>query len=83
MMYINYTVVVEDVVQERTHDWHVGETAPRDLIDDDSVQILDIYADGHELQYVKDMFHNIPYTNKRGVTWRGDFARFIFDNMSA
>lgn len=84
MMYINYTVNVEDVVQERTLDWHVGETAPKDVIDDESVQVLDIYADGEELEYIRDYFVGIPMKRRaHGVLWRGEFARFIFDNMTA
>lgn len=50
-------------------------------------EIVGVYADGHELEYLLRIFNGLPVmsTNHprygRGVTWRGDIARFIYDNL--
>jgi hypothetical protein len=50
-------------------------------------EVVGIYADGHELEYILRIFNGLPAmsTNHprygRGVTWRGDTARFIYDNL--
>lgn len=49
--------------------------------------VVGVYADGHELSYVLSIFTFLPQMTAyhprfgRGITWRGDFARFIYDNL--
>lgn len=69
--------------------WHVGEPVPvikqPSHSDEDEIEtlyVVEIYADFHELEYVKDKFKNIPMCDGRRIIWTGDFARFIFKNLS-
>ena len=64
-----------------------GKPAPRDA-KTPMRHIVGVYADGHELEYILRIFKGLPEmsTNHprygRGVTWRGDFATFIYDNLT-
>jgi len=42
--------------------------------------VISVYADGDELDYIKDEIRGIP-TAGSCCTWRGDFAAFICDNI--
>lgn len=42
---------------------------------------LAVYADGDELETVKNQFSGIPMHNGRTVTWTGETARFIINNI--
>lgn len=50
-------------------------------------EVVGVYADSHELEYLLRIFNGLPTrsTNHprygRGVTWRGDWAQFIYDNL--
>lgn len=87
MLYIHYTVppksmADDDGMKERT--WEVGHKRPSEQLDDADIVIHSIYADGDELAYIGNLFKNLPiypYRDKRCV-WRGELARFIFDNLS-
>lgn len=60
--------------------WHVGEKLPHDLLHGKTV--IGVQADGHELDYVRENFANIPYAKECGVQrWRGDIATFIADHL--
>ena len=64
--------------------WHVGDSfSPSDVLEHSALVILSVYADGHELDHVLATFENLPRVKKitRAQVWRGDFARFIFDNL--
>lgn len=57
--------------------WRVGEQRP--VMKED---IKTIQADGNELLYLRSRFTNLPFTSHRPVViWRGEFARFIYDNL--
>jgi len=48
------------------------------------ITIVAIQANGDELQYIRDHFINIPMlAMKRTAIWKGEFARFIYDNLTA
>jgi len=80
MLYIHYTFPTSDGMRER--EWHVGEAPPNARLDDNDIVIHTVYADGHELEYIQQYFKNIPYKcASRSCTWRGELARFIFDNL--
>lgn len=56
--------------------WHIGEKPPV------APGVLVVQADGDELYYIHENFKNLPIHNSLLVqTWRGDFARFIVDNL--
>jgi hypothetical protein len=49
--------------------------------------VVGVMADGHELEYLLRIFKGLPVMSAchprygRGVTWRGDLAQFIYDNL--
>lgn len=82
MLYVNYRINVDGIEQERTLEWLASEPSPKDKVDDENITILDVYADGYELERIMDTFRNIPTVlGRSGVTWRGSVAQFIFDNL--
>lgn len=42
-----------------------------------------LQADGHELEYILSNISNIPRASRSVITWRGEFARFIIENLFA
>lgn len=81
MLYIHYTLPDGEGMKER--EWHVGDLPPNEFFDDEGLTLHTLYADGHELEHIISTFKNLPYTMKKGrsCVWRGDLARFIFDNL--
>ena len=69
--------------EEKDVDWHVGESAPNEYLDDAGLTVLSVMADGKELAHIVSTFSNLPYVyrDNRSCVWRGDMARFIFDNL--
>jgi hypothetical protein len=57
--------------------WHVGEKMSKINFD----EIAGVQADCDELYFIISSFSNIPYSEKRVQIWRGDFARFIVENL--
>lgn len=58
--------------------WHVGDRAPNLSPD----VVMEIQADGDELEYIKRNFTNVPFHNSRRVMyWFGEMAQFIFANL--
>lgn len=57
--------------------WHVGEKFPT-LVPS---QVVSVRVDGDELDYILDNFSNIPFSQRRVQIWRGEFARFIAENL--
>lgn len=78
-------------------EWHVGEKIPvifqpkRNLEYwpngtekefPDTIYVVEVYADCHELDLIERQFINLPMPHKsRGGQWFGDMARFIHANM--
>jgi hypothetical protein len=77
------------VFKDDTHaDWHVNEPSPSESsttlcygdIRDGNVN--SVWADGHELDYICANFQNVPFRHdQRVVTWRGEMAQFIVENL--
>lgn len=75
--------------------WYVGQVIPITNEDDgefDLYDIISIQANEKELEYIKELFTNytysniqkmysIPIPNKTIVTWYGDIAKTIIDNL--
>lgn len=76
--------VVGLVTETATMDWKLDDESPI-LQEERKVEVLSVVADGDELTYLKEHFTGIPFVNGKGdnssLTWRGEFARFIFDNL--
>lgn len=70
------------------HHWHVGEPKPCQFYSDgetteDFPDVIEIQADGHELEHIRKRFTNIPdVPGARVVTWSGDIARFIYNHLT-
>ncbi len=60
-------------------EWHVGEKLPPLK---DKPAISRVQLDGDELSYVLQRCENLPVARlKRVVTYPGDFAKFIVENV--
>jgi len=57
--------------------WYIGQKYPNIK----GLQIIELQADGDELEYILHNFENIPYSNARVLTWYNDLAMFIANNM--
>jgi hypothetical protein len=57
--------------------WHVGERK----LDIAAKYVIEIQADGDELEKIKREVAGIPMTNQRVVRWFGDDAKFIYANI--
>ena len=62
----------------REEEYHVGER-----LRDDFLNVIDLYADGHELEYVISYFQeSIPLNrSSRSMIWVGDIASTIYANL--
>lgn len=80
---IRLTGPVGAEVEEKDVDWKVGDAPPTEYLDDAGLTVLSVMADGKELAHIISHFSNFPYTYQEGraCVWRGDMARFIFDNL--
>ena len=70
-LYINSTIS-----PGRGREYHIGHKLPQFL------EVYSIQADGDELEAIRGQFSNIPMCSGRVVTWRGEMARFIADNLN-
>lgn len=59
--------------------WHIGQRLPG--IDKDLANVVEVQADGHELDLIKAHFRNIPMSESRVVVWTGETAQFIYNNF--
>ena len=62
-------------------EWHVGE---KNLIDHENINnIREIQADGHELEYIKNIFYAPEnfFPKGRVVTLYGDIAKIVIANL--
>lgn len=62
-------------------EWHISEPVPEGV--HKNLNHLEyISVDGDELDHIKTKFTNLPMANhKRVVSWRGELARFIVENL--
>lgn len=78
-------IVAREPREESTFQWHVGEKVNGNLIakiETGTFRVVEIQADGHELQYIRDNFRNLPdCPYLKLVTWKGNWAQFIFDHL--
>lgn len=78
-------IVAREPREESTFQWHVGEKVNGNLIakiETGTFRVVEIQADGHELQYIRDNFRNLPDAiNQRVISWKGELAQFIFDHL--
>lgn len=78
-------IVCREPREETSYQWHVGEKVNSNLagkIETGTFRVTEIQADCDELQYIRDHFRNLPdCPSMRVVSWRGDWARFIFDHL--
>lgn len=58
--------------------WHTGGSVP--CID--ISEVIEVQADGDELQYIQTHMPTLPHANHiRVVNWYGDHAKFIAGNL--
>lgn len=84
-----------DMGGPKEKEWHVGDAPLREQLEDEGLQVVSIVADGEEVRYIRDNFSNLPMRTRdksKGdlpgnvpdpleCVWRGEMARFIFDNL--
>lgn len=59
--------------------WHRGESLPSDL---NIHQVVEVQADGEELEMILLRQENLPVPNRgRVMRWFGDHAKFIVANL--
>ena len=58
------------------YQWHVGDEKPK-VYD----TVIEVQADSDELDFIAVKFQNIPMAKQAVVTWKGDMAQFIYDNL--
>lgn len=79
-------IVLDINGQEMEKEWHTGDPSPvrGDTLLGEALaeKVKFVQADCGELTYIYDRFTNIPRPgDKRVVKWRGEFARFIVENL--
>ncbi len=70
--------------REQDIEWYVGDKIPSKyhaVHTDIRLDVIEVYAEGPELKYIKHHFENLPYMRTLGVSWFGDHAKFIFANL--
>lgn len=61
--------------------FYVGEpSALRNFLQQRRFQVTKIYADGDELQLILSRLNNIPHGH-HSTKWKGEWARFIAENL--
>ena len=64
------------------HLWHVGGTKPRHKDGNTFNDVMEVYADGPELEAVRKRCVNIPDAPASGsMVWKPPFAQFIYDTL--
>lgn len=64
------------------YEWEEGDSKPVDENGDSFSQVYEIYADFQELAYIRNRFRNLPDCNDVAVTWQGEWAQFIYNNLT-
>lgn len=75
-----YITVSSNCSENYKHDiiWHVGNPYP--YIGDYN-NVIEVQADGDELELIRRELYNIRMTNNRVVNWYGDEAKFIATSL--
>lgn len=74
-----HTNVIDGSKRREEYMWHLNERKP-EFVNADSVYAVS--ATHEELSEILLHFKNIPDCRKRDdVTWRGDIAKFIWENI--
>jgi len=60
-------------------EWHVGQDLRQ--LNEYGRTCVDLQADGHELEVIREQFTGIPMASGRVVRWKGDNAAFIAMNI--
>ncbi len=79
MLYFIEKNVSANAKQRPTNEliWHINESKPHLL-----GPCIEVQADMDELDAIKAQFSNLPIPHgQRVVTWKGDMAQFIYDNL--
>jgi len=64
------------------HDWYVGGKKPRHKDGRPFEDVCEVYADGPELEKVRQRCINIPdIPGSASVVWKRPFAQFIYDSL--
>ena len=80
VMYVFYDKSkIEHASLRAIHTLHVGKKP--EFEDNELDRVVEVHADGHELGYIRDNFSGIPMSKARSVKWRGEYARFIIENL--
>ena len=57
---------------------HINSPRPKTI----EGEVSKVSADGHELEFIRDRFHNLPILSPgRLVTWPQPWAGFIIENL--
>lgn len=77
MLYFVFGEYEDDCVS-----WRVNEPDPLHRKNLSAKDVIEVQADGHELEYIQKHMNNLPTAPKtRVVSWFGDHARFIAANL--
>ncbi len=81
MLYVKYAKKTYDVELQ----WHVGNKPVLDQLEGDTEGVLnhvvEVYADGDELDYIRSTFDRLPIKVGRTCVWHGEMAKFIVVNL--
>lgn len=92
---LNPAWAAENGIRETNYTWHIQSSKPEIIprlnrsyqyavIDHHlriGVMVDMLQAEGDELALINMKFENLPTANMGTVTWRGDMASFIFNNL--
>lgn len=90
MLYINLRLTVSagnranpnnTAFEEKTIEWTKGQGPIADYYDTLKPEVISVFADDQEYEYLTNLFHNIPIVRGKSCVWRGEVAHFIFDNL--
>lgn len=60
--------------------WYIGQTLSPAFVTM-LKSVVEVQADGDELEFIKESFTNIPFSVRNHIIWKGEFARFIAENL--
>jgi hypothetical protein len=79
MLSVFYNINGDQHSPKESVQWYIGDKFKPTI--PGAMQIIRVYADGDELEYIKARFDNIPIVNDTRIVWKGDTAQFIYDNL--